>query len=113
MSLPARYPEPDDYSEYSEYGEYTDQAPHRCGGACGRPGCDQVPQGYSPTTPIYDEGYGHRLSAAEPEPERGFHLPVLPRMPRSRGFIAVVAILLITFCAGSFGFALGNSITLF
>ncbi|MFE9787892.1 hypothetical protein ACFYO7_21190 [Nocardia salmonicida] len=90
-----------------EYGE-VDQ-PHRCGGACGRPGCREVPQGYSPTVPIRDEGYGQ--SAYEPAAStRPF---AAPRVPRSRSFIAVVAVLGVTCGAGLIGAKLGSDIDLF
>ncbi|MGY0503319.1 hypothetical protein ACWZHB_32940 [Nocardia sp. FBN12] len=89
-----------------EYGE-ADQ-PHRCGGACGRPGCREVPQGYSHTVPIRDEGYGQYEPVAEaPRPFS------MPRVPRSRSFIAVVAVLGVTFGAGLIGAKLGSDIELF
>lgn len=91
-----------------EYGD-VDQ-PHRCGGACGRPGCRDVPQGYSHTVPIRDEGYGQ--SAYEPvaEAPRPF---AAARVPRSRSFIAVVAVLGVTFGVGLIGAKLGSDIDLF
>ncbi|MEU4454867.1 hypothetical protein AB0F44_26300 [Nocardioides sp. NPDC023903] len=92
-----------------EYGE-VDQ-PHRCGGACGRPGCREVPQGYSHTVPIRDEGYGQ--SAYEPVAEAHTRPFAVPRVPRSRSFIAVVAVLGITFGAGLIGAKLGSDIDLF
>ncbi len=100
--LPAR-----NYSDqYYEYGE-ADQ-PHRCGGACGRPGCREVPQGYSHTVPIRDEGYGQYEQAAEaPRPFS------VSRVPRSRSLIAVVAVLGVTFGAGLIGAKLGSDIELF
>ncbi|KAF0848350.1 hypothetical protein [Nocardia caishijiensis] len=91
--------------QYYEYGE-----PHRCGGACGRPGCHEVPQGYSPTVPIRDEGYGQRLEA---ESARGGAVAVPRPSPRSRSLIAVVAILLATLVAGLVGIKLGSDIDLF
>ncbi|MFD4460734.1 hypothetical protein [Nocardia sp. NPDC058480] len=93
-----------------EYGE-ADQ-PHRCGGACGRPGCREVPQGYSHTVPIRDEGYGQ--SAYEPVAEAPRTRPfAASRVPRSRSFIAVVAVLGVTLGAGLIGAKLGSDIALF
>lgn len=91
-----------------EYGE-ADQ-PHRCGGACGRPGCREVPQGYSHTVPIRDEGYGQYEPVAEAPRTRPFSAP---RVPRSRSFIAVVAVLGVTCGAGLIGAKLGSDIELF
>ncbi|MFD3705091.1 hypothetical protein ACFWUP_18295 [Nocardia sp. NPDC058658] len=90
-----------------EYGE-----PHRCGGACGRPGCREVPQGYSHTVPIRDEGYGQPAyePVAEAPRTRAF---AAPRVPRSRSFIAVVAVLGVTVGAGLIGAKLGSDIDLF
>ncbi|MEV4157635.1 hypothetical protein ACIBEH_09375 [Nocardia salmonicida] len=90
-----------------EYGE-VDQ-PHRCGGACGRPGCREVPQGYSPTVPIRDEGYG-QFEYEQAASTRPF---AAPRVPRSRSFIAVVAVLGVTCGAGLIGAKLGSDIDLF
>ncbi|MFD3744577.1 hypothetical protein [Nocardia sp. NPDC058633] len=90
-----------------EYGE-ADQ-PHRCGGACGRPGCREVPQGYSHTVPIRDEGYGQ--SAYEPLAQtRPF---AAARVPRSRSFIAVIAVLGVTVVVGLIGAKLGSEVDLF
>ncbi|MGS2808745.1 hypothetical protein [Nocardia sp. MW-W600-9] len=109
--LPARnYRDEDRYPvEYGEPDPY-----HRCGGACGRPGCRDVPQGYSHTVPIRDEGYGQPVEHYEPvpEPSRGYSFPV-PRVPRSRSFIVVVAILFVTGAAGLIGAKLGSDIDLF
>ncbi|WP_278264965.1 hypothetical protein [Nocardia sp. AG03] len=104
--LPAR-----DYrDQYYEYGE-ADQ-PHRCGGACGRPGCRDVPQGYSHTVPIRDEGYGQPAYDPVPAPPRRAPAAV-PRVPRSRSLITVTAVLLITGLAGLIGAKLGSDIDLF
>ena len=98
--LPARNYQ-DDYYEYGE----ADQ-PHRCGGACGRPGCREVPQGYSPTQPIRDEGYGqYAYESAPPAADR--------RAPRSRSLIVVLAVLGATLAAGLIGAKLGSDIDLF
>lgn len=95
-----------------EYGE-PDQ-PHRCGGACGRPGCREVPQGYSPTVPIRDEGYGQRSEFPEPNlaPTGGNRFPVA-RVPRTRSLIAVVAVIGATCLVGLIGAKLGSDIDLF
>ncbi|UGT53544.1 hypothetical protein [Nocardia asteroides] len=111
-SLPARnFPDQDRYP--LDYG--TPDPYHRCGGACGRPGCRDVPQGYSHhTVPIRDEGYGQPVEHYEPvpEPTRGLSLP-MPRVPRSRSLIAVVAILFVTGLAGLLGAKFGSDIDLF
>ncbi|WP_378568184.1 hypothetical protein [Nocardia halotolerans] len=97
--------------QYYEYGE--PEQPHRCGGACGRPGCYEVPQGYSHTVPIRDEGYGQRAESYEPERRRVAAVAVPQVPPRSRGLIAVVAVLLATLLAGLIGAKLGSDIDLF
>ncbi|MFE3545485.1 hypothetical protein ACFXK0_21185 [Nocardia sp. NPDC059177] len=101
--------------QYYEYGE-PDQ-PHRCGGACGRPGCREapqgyreVPQGYSHTVPIRDEGYG-QPERATPGPQRTPF--TVPRVPRSRSLITVTAVLTATALAGLIGAELGSDIDLF
>ncbi|MFB7878039.1 hypothetical protein ACFC06_22555 [Nocardia sp. NPDC056064] len=96
--------------QYYEYGE-ADQ-PHRCGGACGRPGCRDVPQGYSHTVPIRDEGYGQQFYEPAPaQPPRTSQAP--PRVPRSRSLITVVVVLLTTALAGLIGAKLGSDVDLF
>ena len=57
-----------------------------------------MPQGYSPTVPIRDEGYGQ--FEYEQASTRPF---AAPRVPRSRSFIAVVAVLGVTCGAGLIG----------
>ncbi|MFE6925095.1 hypothetical protein ACFVAV_29025 [Nocardia sp. NPDC057663] len=73
-----------------------------------------MPQGYSHTVPIRDEGYGQPVEHYEPipEPSRGYSFPV-PRVPRSRSFIVVVAILFVTGAAGLIGAKFGSDIDLF
>ncbi|MFC4124796.1 hypothetical protein [Nocardia rhizosphaerae] len=108
--LPARnYRDQDRYPvEYVEPDPY-----HRCGGACGRPGCRDVPQGYSHhTVPIRDEGYGQPAYEPVAEPERGYSFAV-PRLPRSRAAIVVLVIAFLTGAAGLVGAKLGSDIDLF
>ncbi len=108
--LPARnYHEQDRYPvDYAAADPY-----HRCGGACGRPGCRDVPQGYSHTVPIRDEGYGQPVEPFETaEPSSGYSFP-MPRVPRSRSAIVVLIILCATGVAGLVGAKLGSDVDLF
>ncbi|MDO3647235.1 hypothetical protein [Nocardia mangyaensis] len=100
-----------DQNQYPyEYGEQ--HPPHRCGGACGRPGCRDVPQGYSHTVPIRDEGYGQPVDPYEPiaEPTSTFRPP---RTRRTRALVAVLLVLGVTGAAGLIGAKLGSDIDLF
>lgn len=99
---------------YHEYGSDPYELDgHRCGGACGRPGCSEVPQGYSHTVPIRDEGYGQRAAMRETGPRFG---PVAPPPVTGRGMrtaITVLIIALINLGVGVVGFAYGSTIALF
>ncbi|MFF0542622.1 hypothetical protein ACWEVD_02595 [Nocardia thailandica] len=99
---------------YHEYGSdpYSLDG-HRCGGACGRPGCSEVPQGYSHTVPIHDEGYGQRAAVRETRPSFGPAAPLPVTGRATRAAITVLIVLLVDLGVGVVGFAYGSTIDLF